>query len=183
MGDFKQACSLIPEHEERQGLIETAERLLVNQLVKLHRSKRLVRQLRLGDMADVAMGEVRKFIQKNMPKVWLKQGGQSGVGVGRQQGSWSGKGKGKSEYGAGLSGGKSRMGPCYTCGGVGHIARDCVLGAHVMKGKGAWSQAQQWEAPVGAPFQVPIGPAPVMAQQQQQVISKVTPSVGKGASA
>jgi hypothetical protein len=188
-GDFKQACSLIPEHEEKQGLVETAERLFINQLVKLHRRKRLVRQLQFSDMVDNAMSEVRKFLQKNMPKVWIKTSTPSVstpsvTGGYKQQQSWSGRGGGKPQYDTGRGGGKQRLGPCFTCGGFGHVARDCMLGAQALGSRAVWPQ-QQWSVSgASTPFQSSMAPvAMVQQQQQQQSGNKVGPQVNKGTSA
>ena len=153
MGDFKQACSLLPDHEEKQGLIETGERLLVNALVKFHRSERLVRKLNLFAMVDKAMVEVRKFFHKNMPKVWVKSSGDK-YGTGR------GGGKGK-----GFDGGRGgRRGPCYTCGSFGHLARDCLLGATTTMGRG--KGASSWFLPFVGGETSSVGPEVQSGQQQ-----------------
>ena len=66
MGDLQQAFGLLPESSRKVGIMESAEKLLVNELISRFRKKALLRELDLFEAASKSMVEIRKFIAEHI---------------------------------------------------------------------------------------------------------------------
>ena len=97
MGDLQQAFGLLPESNKKVGIMESAEKLLVNELVSRFRKKALLRELDLFEAASKSMGEIRKFIAEHIHSRGTSIRENRGKDVKR----------------------------CYACGRLGHMSYEC----------------------------------------------------------
>jgi hypothetical protein len=162
--DFKLACRMLPEHFGRSDTVSAAEKILINNMVQLSRSKILVREMDFHKMCNKSMEKVREFCTKQAHKEGprppmtrgetMRQAELTQSGASTSGGHYSG-GRGKGGKG-GKNGGRGVT--CFNCQMVGHPARLCPF----PPGASRQEQWQQWPAaPVSTPlFQPGQPPAP-----------------------
>ena len=194
--DFGHACSLLPQFDGREDLIVAGERSLMNEMMSLVREEQLLRKVDMSKVVRKSMKKVRDMFNDNMGRLWSRgsrsrhrggmAGGVSGFvgvdgGIDRVGfGNRGGFGGGRGGFGGGRGGFGGGRGPCFVCGTVGHIARDCPL---------SWSNQQQQPAPAfqhgraaipGWQGQVPQLPAPGPEPNAPQQLQLPPPAGNKG---